>query len=113
MMEPDLSLKEGERVVFVLDAKWKEVSARSGAPKHGIDQRDMYQLYAYGKRYGCRAVALVYPQTGAFRDRAALPLLRRLAPDLPPLRRIRTLTALRTACDGRFSRLLRICRSRE
>ena len=66
MMEPDLSLKEGERVVFVLDAKWKEVSARSGAPKHGIDQRDMYQLYAYGKRYGCRAVALVYPQTGAF-----------------------------------------------
>ena len=26
----------------------------------------MYQLYAYGKRYGCRAVALVYPQTGDF-----------------------------------------------
>ena len=63
MMEPDISLKEGERVVFVLDAKWKEISARSGAPKRGIDQRDMYQLYAYGKRYGCRAVALVYPQT--------------------------------------------------
>ena len=66
MMEPDISLKEDERVVFVLDAKWKEISARSGAPKHRIDQRDMYQLYAYGKRYGCRAVALVYPQTGAF-----------------------------------------------
>ena len=66
MMEPDVSLKESEGVVFVLDAKWKEISARSGAPKHGIDQRDMYQLYAYGKRYGCRAVALVYPQTGAF-----------------------------------------------
>lgn len=66
MMKPDVSLKESEGVVFVLDAKWKEISARSGAPKHGIDQRDMYQLYAYGKRYGCRAVALVYPQTGAF-----------------------------------------------
>ena len=66
MMKPDISLAEGERVVFVLDAKWKEISARSGAPKHGIDQRDMYQLYACGKRYGCRAVALVYPQTGAF-----------------------------------------------
>lgn len=66
MMEPDVSLKGGERVVFVLDAKWKEINARSGAPKHGIDQRDMYQLYAYGKRYDCRAVALVYPQTGAF-----------------------------------------------
>ena len=66
MMEPDLSLKEGEQVVFVLDAKWKEISARGGAPKHGIDQRDMYQLYAYGKRYSCHAVALVYPRTGAF-----------------------------------------------
>ena len=65
-MEPEVSLKEGERVVFILDAKWKEISARSGAPTHDIDQRDMYQLYAYGKRYGCRAVALVYPQTGAF-----------------------------------------------
>ena len=65
-MEPDVSLKEGGQVVFVLDAKWKEINALSGAPKHGIDQRDMYQLYAYGKRYGCRAVALVYPQTGAF-----------------------------------------------
>ena len=66
MMEPDLSLKEGEQVVFVLDAKWKEISARGGAPKHGIHQRDMYQLYAYGKRYSCHAVALVYPRTGAF-----------------------------------------------
>ena len=26
----------------------------------------MYQLYAYGKRYGCKGVALVYPRTGAF-----------------------------------------------
>ena len=66
-MKPDLSLKEGKRVPFILDAKWKEIDARNGAPKHGIDQRDMYQLYAYGKRYGCRAVALVYPQTGAFK----------------------------------------------
>ena len=65
-MEPDVSLKEGGQVVFVLDAKWKEINVRSGAPKHRIDQRDMYQLYAYGKRYGCRGVALVYPQTGVF-----------------------------------------------
>ena len=26
----------------------------------------MYQLYAYGKIYGCEAVALVYPRTGRF-----------------------------------------------
>ena len=66
-MEPDISLKESERVVFILDAKWKEIQTRGDDRKHGIDQRDMYQLYAYGKRYGCRAVALVYPQTDAFK----------------------------------------------
>ena len=66
IMKPDLSLEEGGRVVFILDAKWKEIDARNGDRKHGIDQRDMYQLYAYGKRYGCRALALVYPQAGAF-----------------------------------------------
>ena len=65
-MKPDLSLVEGTRVPFILDAKWKEIEARSGDWKHGIDQRDMYQLYAYGKRYGCRAVALIYPRTGSF-----------------------------------------------
>ena len=26
----------------------------------------MYQIYAYGKRYGCEAVALAYPRTGRF-----------------------------------------------
>ena len=66
-MKPDLSLTEDKRVPFILDAKWKEIEAHSDDRKHDIDQRDMYQLYAYGKRYGCRAVALVYPQTGAFK----------------------------------------------
>ena len=68
MMKPDLSLKEGDRVVFILDAKWKGIEGRSDDRKHGIDQRDMYQLYAYARRYGCRAVALVYPRTGNFEN---------------------------------------------
>ena len=66
-MKPDLSLRDGKGVPFILDAKWKEIEARSNDPRHAIDQRDMYQLYAYGKRYGCRAVALVYPRTSAFK----------------------------------------------
>ena len=64
--KPDISLMDGKQVPFILDAKWKEIEARGDDQKHGIDQRDLYQLYAYGKRYGCRAVALVYPQTGTF-----------------------------------------------
>ncbi len=34
--------------------------------KRGIVQADMYQLYAYGKHYGCKTVALVYPRTDDF-----------------------------------------------
>ena len=68
MMKPDISLKlKDGRCAFILDAKWKDIKAHGDAPKHGIDQDDMYQLYAYGKRYGCDAVALVYPRTGSFK----------------------------------------------
>ena len=64
-MKPDITLSAGSRVAFVLDAKWKRLDM-SDAPKYGIDQDDLYQLYAYAKGYGCDAVALVYPRTPAF-----------------------------------------------
>ncbi|MDE0059903.1 MAG: hypothetical protein OXP07_17430 [Defluviicoccus sp.] len=64
--KPDIALKEGKGVRFILDAKWKGIDASSEDGKHGIDQDDMYQLHAYGKLYGCEAVALVYPRTGRF-----------------------------------------------
>jgi len=66
MMKPDIALQKGNRVAFILDAKWKRIDPSDDAPKHGIDQDDMYQLYAYGKRYGCDAVALVCPRTDIF-----------------------------------------------
>ena len=66
MMKPDIALQKGNRVAFILDAKWKRIDPSDDAPKHGIEQDDMYQLYAYGKRYGCDAVALVYPRTDIF-----------------------------------------------
>jgi len=30
--------------------------------KKGISQSDMYQLFAYGKKYGVKKVVLIYPQ---------------------------------------------------
>ena len=66
MMKPDLSLKDGNRVAFVLDAKWKHIDAHGEDPKHGIHQDDMYQLYAYARAYECDLVALVYPCTRVF-----------------------------------------------
>lgn len=70
-MKPDISLlQRGERgnVRFILDVKWKRINEDDTAPKHGIDQADVYQLFAYGKKYGCRHVALVYPKTNRFRE---------------------------------------------
>ena len=45
---------------------------------YGITQSDLYQLYAYGKRYKCRKLALVYPQTRKFNA----PLTYRLVDEL-------------------------------
>jgi len=64
--KPDIALKDGGRVRFILDAKWKNIEGFGDDAKHGVDQADMYQLYAYGNRYQCDAVALVYPRTGQF-----------------------------------------------
>ena len=65
-MKPDISLISHNTVNFILDAKWKRVDARSEDRKHNIDQHDMYQLFAYGKNYECKAVALVFPKTDQF-----------------------------------------------
>ncbi len=68
-LKPDVVLTERKRVRFILDAKWKRLDL--DAPNHGVSQDDAYQLFAYGKRYGCRRVVLVYPRTEAFRETLA------------------------------------------
>lgn len=64
---PDIVLRSGTQNTFILDAKWKTVDSTSADLKHDIAQEDVYQLHAYAARYGCRAVALVYPQNTRFR----------------------------------------------
>ena len=64
---PDIALRAKGNVRLILDAKWKRVDATTDDLKHGIQQADVYQLYAYAKRYRCGAVALVYPRNEFFR----------------------------------------------
>ena len=71
-MKPDITLSAGHRVRFILDAKWKHINAFADHPKHGIDQNDLYQLYAYGKGYGCDVVALIYPRSQTFTNKDKL-----------------------------------------
>ena len=63
-LKPDVVLSERGNVRFILDAKWKHLDP--GQPNHGVSRDDAYQLFAYGKRYGCQRVVLVYPRTTAF-----------------------------------------------
>ena len=67
-MRPDILLQEkkGEGAKFILDAKWKDVDTSFDAPRYGIDQADLYQLYAYAKGYDCNVVALIYPRSKNF-----------------------------------------------
>ena len=65
-MKPDISLMSGGKAEFILDTKWKRINAEDGDLKRGVNQADMYQMFVYGKKYGCRKVALVYPKTDQF-----------------------------------------------
>ena len=66
-MKPDIALIRAGDVRFILDAKWKkDADNNSNDPKHGVSQNDIYQLYAYGRKFGCATVALVYPKTPKF-----------------------------------------------
>ena len=67
-MKPDISLIKQGDVQFILDTKWKRINGEDSDSKHRISQADMYQLFAYGKKYGCKQVALIYPKTEQFQE---------------------------------------------
>ncbi|MGZ7443486.1 McrC family protein [Paenibacillus sp. TH7-28] len=56
-LKPDIVV-QGPSGVVVLDTKWKILSQ---GLDFGISQADMYQAYAYGKKYGAGKVYLIYP----------------------------------------------------
>ena len=49
---PD-AVAQNENALFVIDAKWKLINATKSNKKsnYNIQEKDMYQLYAYGKKY--------------------------------------------------------------
>ncbi len=62
-MKPDITLCVGKKPKFILDAKWKKFN------QNDIRNSDMHQLFAYGKKYECSRVALIYPANNNFRDK--------------------------------------------
>ena len=52
--------KDGRTII--LDTKWKNLIDNPRA-NYGISQADMYQMYAYQKKYSSENVTLLYPKT--------------------------------------------------
>ena len=46
---------------LILDTKWKRPLSDDADTKNGVQQGDMYQLYAYATRYKCRDNILLFP----------------------------------------------------
>lgn len=62
LMKPDIVIKnKASEQVFVMDTKWKVLS--DAKTNYGISQSDMYQMYAYQKKYTSENVTLLYPLT--------------------------------------------------
>ncbi len=64
-LRPDIVVtKKSDNAIFIMDTKWKRLNSNASA-NYGISQSDMYQMYAYQKKYGCdvKSVTLLYPLT--------------------------------------------------
>ena len=62
-LRPDLVVRRdsaGTHPVVIMDTKWKRLNCSSSS-NYGISQNDMYQMYAYSKKYNTSDIWLIYP----------------------------------------------------
>lgn len=65
-LRPDIVMKRGARTV-ILDTKWKSLIDNERR-NYGISQHDMYQMYAYSKKYNTSEIWLLYPVNDEMRN---------------------------------------------
>ena len=58
-LRPDIVCTKNGRIV-IMDTKWKSLSSNE-SKNYGISQGDMYQMYAYSKKYQTSEIWLIYP----------------------------------------------------
>ena len=65
-LRPDIVCKKGDRII-IMDTKWKNLINNSRV-NYGISQSDMYQMYAYSKKYKTSEIWLLYPLNDEMRN---------------------------------------------
>lgn len=66
-LRPDLVVTRDDDSIVILDTKWKNLINDRRA-NYGILQADMYQMYAYSKKYNTSEIWLLYPVNDAMRN---------------------------------------------
>jgi 5-methylcytosine-specific restriction enzyme subunit McrC len=62
-LKPDVLISgDSDPPQLILDTKWKRLLSDEVDSKNGIQQADMYQLYAYATRYQCGNNVLLFPR---------------------------------------------------
>ena len=69
LMKPDIVIKNRtSKQIFLMDTKWKILS--DAKANYGISQADMYQMYAYQRKYTSENVTLIYPMTDKIENKS-------------------------------------------
>lgn len=61
-LRPDLVVTRPNGQKIIMDTKWKRLNSNQDA-NYGISQADMYQMFAYSKKYQTSDIWLLYPMT--------------------------------------------------
>ncbi len=68
-LRPDIVLEKDNRLI-VMDTKWKRLNNTSS--NYGISQSDMYQMYAYSRKYNTSEIWVLYPLNHEMRDHESI-----------------------------------------
>ena len=67
---PDIVCKRRERTI-IMDTKWKKL-VNNERINYGISQSDMYQMYAYSKKYKTSEIWLLYPLNDEMKEHSEI-----------------------------------------
>lgn len=69
-LRPDIVIEKNYKTI-ILDTKWKRLVDNERV-NYGISQSDMYQMYAYSKKYNVPDIWLLYPMTEEMKRHAPI-----------------------------------------
>lgn len=70
-LRPDIVITRANGSRIILDTKWKRLVDKPRI-NYGISQSDMYQMYAYSKKYGTPEIWVLYPMNAEMGNHAEI-----------------------------------------